>query len=76
MAKKMKKPHKIIAGAREALAIAKGKKMPARATRLAYMLWSPIYGIFGLPRDTKEAASTMRLHKNERVVKVRITTVQ
>lgn len=75
MAKKTKKPHRIVAGAREALAIVRGKKMPAKVTRFAYMLWSPVFGIFGIPRETKKAASTMRIYKNERVVRVRITTV-
>lgn len=38
----MGKANKIIKGAKEALAVARGKAVPARVTEFGWMVWSPM----------------------------------
>lgn len=40
-----KREHKIIQGAREALDIVRGKKMPAKATVFGWAVWHPVEGL-------------------------------
>jgi hypothetical protein len=63
---------KIIAGAREALAIARGKKMPARVTAHGWMLWSADTGLGSTVYPDKPTISPA-YRRWTRAVRVRIT---
>lgn len=57
MGKKVtRKEHKLITGAREALEIARGKKMPAKATLFGWAVWHPHCGLTWNVCGDKEAA--------------------
>lgn len=67
--------NKIVAGAREALAVARGKKMPAKVTAFGWMLWSPDTGLGTTVFPEKPTISPA--YKGwTRAVRVRVTTVQ
>lgn len=61
---------KIIKGAREALAIARGEKMPARITMTGWMVWSPV-GLGNMVYRTKPHVFT---GAGARAVRVKVTT--
>lgn len=50
---------RIIAGAREALAIAKGKKLPARVVMHGWSIWHPQYGLIAACHPTEQVAKEM-----------------
>lgn len=66
--------NKIIAGAKEALAIARGEKMPAKVTAFGWTTWSPQSGlgnfIYGDENIAKGCSG-----RNDKIVRVRIETV-
>lgn len=63
--------NRIIAGAQEALKIARGEAMPAKVTAFGWMWWHPIHG-FDYGSLVKHPLPT---HGEWKAVEVRITTV-
>lgn len=77
MAVKARKPVKktttgkrIIRGAREALAVARGQQIPARVTMLGWMVWSPS----GLGSMVYRTKPNVFRGMGARAVRVKVTT--
>lgn len=70
---------KMIAGAKEALAVARGKKFPTSVTQFGYMVWRPSCGLVGLLHDSKGMADLWCVgagdNKGSKVFRVRVSTV-
>jgi hypothetical protein len=62
---------RLLAGAREAVAVARGEKMPAPVTSYRWMVWHPIGGL----SMTTYLKKPTPLDNKARAVRVRIETV-
>lgn len=65
---------KLIAGAKEALAVARGKAMPAKATKFGWMEWNPAYGLGGFVYN-EEGMARGCADPRSKVVRVKIETI-
>lgn len=66
---------KLLAGAREALAITRGEKMPAKATLHGWALWYPTRGLDGTVFTRRPRPDPIQKKMGCRAVRVVLTTV-